>query len=58
MTGTQCEVGCNEITEEDLKVNEEISATIADEEHVKSAYNAWRKRRGLQAVDFSDSSQA
>ena len=35
---------------------EEISKTIANEDHVKAAYNEFRKRNNLATIDFSDKS--
>ena len=39
--------------EEDLALNEEINQNLAEEENVKNAYNAFRKKRGLLPIDFS-----
>lgn len=50
----KCEICPNdEVTEEDLAVNEEMSKSIPDEENLKNAYNAFRQRKGLTAVDFT-----
>lgn len=49
-----CEICSNEIAdEEDLALNEEINRTLAEEANVKTAYNEFRKKRGLTAIDFS-----
>lgn len=53
-----CEVCQKDITdEEDLALNDEINQGLQDEDNVKNAYNAFRKKRGLQAVDFAAGQQ-
>ena len=49
-----CDICNKEIAdEEDLALNDEINQNITEEDNVKSAYNEFRKKRGLAAIDFS-----
>ena len=49
-----CEICSNEIAEEeDAMLNEEINRSLIEEENVKTAYNEFRKKRGLAAIDFT-----
>lgn len=34
-------------------LNEEINRSLIEEENVKTAYNEFRKKRGLAAIDFT-----
>ena len=49
-----CEICSNEIAEEeDYVLNEEINRSLAQEENVRTAYNEFRQKRGLAAIDFT-----
>ena len=53
-----CEICCREIAdEEDMALNEEISQNLVEEDNVKNAYNAFRKKRGLAPIDFNAGQQ-
>ena len=49
----KCEVTACVINEEDLTMCDEISKTMQEEKNLQTAYNAFRKRKGLTLVDFT-----
>ena len=51
----KCEACGSEICEEeDMAMCEDISKNIVNEEHVKNAYNEFRRRKDIAPIDFAD----